>query len=58
MDDLCKKLGIAGILGAAAHDAHRHIGQGGNQKLIAGQMPLDQAAHCVEALQLLLSIDG
>ena len=57
MDDLREHVGTAGILRAAAHDANRNLGQGGNYQLAAANVLLEQAAHDPEALELLLSID-
>ncbi len=57
VDDVRQDVCVAGILGAAAHNANGNSGQGRNHELIARDVLLNQAAHSVEAVELLLQFD-
>jgi len=58
LDDVRQEVRVAGILGAASHNANGNGGQGRNHQFIARDVLLNQAAHGVEVVELLLRLDG
>jgi hypothetical protein len=52
MNDIGQSMCVGRILGPGSHDANRHLGQRRNRKIVARQVPLKQAVHHLDAVDI------